>query len=102
MFTDITGWRIYKDDESTMYAEIRDRGTRQHFIESSAGASPPTGNFFISSMNVLGIESQKVQVQGKATVESGAPVMPPSPPGYTQGGAGGGNTSSGTREKQLP
>lgn len=101
MFTDISGWRVYKDNESTLYAELKDRGARQHFIEATSGATPPTGNFFISSVNLFGVESQKVQVQGKSTVESGAPPMPPSPPGYTQGDAGGGNTSTGSKDKQT-
>src|SRR5713226_3539559 len=39
--TDIQRWRIYKDDENTLYAEIYDRGARQHFIETTAGAVPP-------------------------------------------------------------
>src|SRR5712664_4744580 len=59
--TDIQRWRIYKDDENTLYAEIFDRGTRQHFIETTAGANPPVTNLFVSSLNSLGIESQKVQ-----------------------------------------
>src|SRR6266550_5606729 len=71
--SDIQRWRVYKDDENTLYAEINDRGTRQHFIESTSGATPPTINLFVSSVNALGIESPKVQVQGAATAEAGAP-----------------------------
>jgi hypothetical protein len=89
---DIQRWRVYKDDENTLYAEINDRGTRQCFVEATAGASPPVVNLFVSSLNSLGIESQKVQVQGQAATEAGAPPMPGPPPGFTQGGAGGGNT----------
>jgi hypothetical protein len=93
--TDIQRWRIYKDDENTLYAEIMDRGTRQHFIEATAGASPPITNFFVSSLNNLGVESQKIQVQASASAEAGAPTMPASPPGYTSGGAGGGSRGTG-------
>jgi hypothetical protein len=92
---DIQGWRIYKDDEATLYAEIKDRGTRQHFIETTAGTTPPVVNVFVSSLNQLGMESAKIQAQGSALAETGAPAMPSSPPGYTQGGAGGGNTGTG-------
>lgn len=93
--TDIQRWRIYKDNESTLYAEIMDRGTRQHFIEATSGTTPPVTNFFVSSLNSLGVESQRVQAQASASVEAGAPSMPSSPPGYTDGGAGGGNRGTG-------
>src|SRR6266852_6319697 len=95
--TDIQRWRIYKDDENTLYAELMDRGARQHFIEATAGATPPTTNFFVSSVNNLGVESQKIQVQASAAVEAAAPTMPSSPPGYTSCGAGGGNRTTGDR-----
>lgn len=88
---DIQRWRVYKDDENTLYAEINDRGTRQCFIETTAGTTPPVVNVFVSSLNALGAESQKVQAQGSATSETGAPSMPSVPPGYTQGAAGGGD-----------
>jgi hypothetical protein len=89
--TDIQRWRVYKNDENTLYADINDRGTRQCFVESTAGSAPPVTNIFVSSMNSLGVESQKVQIQGQAAVEAGAPVMPSVPPGYNSGGSGGGN-----------
>lgn len=92
--TDIQRWRVYKDDENTLYAEVNDRGTRQHFIEATSGATPPVTNFFVSSLNSFGVESQKVQVQGTAAVEAGAPSMPSVPPGYTSGGAGGGTRTA--------
>lgn len=95
--SDIQRWRVYTDDENTIYAEIMDRGTRQHFVESTAGSTPPVRNFFVSSLNALGIESQRVQVQASAAVEAGAPTMPSAPPGYSQGGAGGGNRNTGYR-----
>jgi len=97
--TDIQRWRVYKDDENTLFADINDRGTRQHFIETTAGATPPVTNYFVSSINSLGVESQKVQVQGIAAVESGAPTMPSVPPGYTAGGSGGGNTGTNFRTR---
>lgn len=92
---DIVGWRVYKGDENTLYHEIRDRGTRQMFVESTGATASPSTNLFVSSLNSLGLESVKVQVQGKATNEAGAPTMPSVPPGYNTGGAGGGNKSSG-------
>lgn len=91
---DIQRWRVYRENESTLYVEINDRGTRQHFIESSAGATPPVNNFFVSSVNSLGVESPKVMVQGAALAESGAPTMPSVPPDYNTGGSGGGNTDT--------
>lgn len=96
MTDDIAGWRVYKDDEKTLYVELHDRGSRQHFIETTAGATPPVTNLFVSSINALGVESRKVQIQGTALPESGAPAMPSSPPGYTSGRSGGGNTGGGT------
>jgi hypothetical protein len=92
--TDIQRWRVYKNDESTLYAEINDRGTRQCFVEATAGSSPPVTNIFVSSLNSLGAESQKVQIQGTASVEAGAPAMPTVPPGYNQAGSGGGDTGT--------
>lgn len=83
--TDIVGWRIYKGDENTMYTEIRDRGNRQCFVEATAGSSPPTNNFFVSSINAFGKESRKVQIQAKASTENGAPSVPGAPPGFTSG-----------------
>lgn len=96
--TDIQRWRVYKGDENTLYAEVFDRGTREHFIEATAGATPPVTNIFVSSVNNFGIESQKVQVQGSAAVEAGAPSMPSVPPGYNDGGAGGGNKGAGFKQ----
>jgi hypothetical protein len=92
--SDIQRWRIYRDNESTLYHELTDRGTRQFFIEATAGSTPPTVNVFVSSLNNLGVESAKVQAQGAAAAEAGAPAMPSAPPGFTSGGAGGGNTGT--------
>src|SRR5258708_31706059 len=80
---DIAGWRIYKDDETKLFAEVRDPNTTQHFIEATSGATPPVTNIFISSFSKLGIESSKVQAQDVATTEASAPSMPPTPPTYT-------------------
>lgn len=93
----ICGWRVYKDDENTLYEEIRDRGNRQKFVECTSGSAPPVTNVFISSINELGQESQKVQIQGTALVESGAPSMPGAPPGYTNTGGGDRASGRGTR-----
>lgn len=95
VFNDIAGWRVYKDDEKTLYHAMHDRGTRQAFIEATAGTTPPTVNVFVSAVNSFGAESVKVQVQGKALAETGAPSMPSAPPGYTGTKGGGGDTSTG-------
>lgn len=90
--SDIQRWRVYKDNETTLFAEIKDRGTRQCFVPSTAGASPPTVNLFVSSMSIAGVESPIVQAQGKAIAEAGAPTLPGSPPEY-------GSINSGGRDK---
>lgn len=95
VYWDIVGWRVYKNDESTLYHEIRDRGTRQMFVESTAATTSPMTNFFVSALNGLAKESKKIQVIKAALNEPGAPVMPGVPPGYNQGGSGGGNTGGG-------
>lgn len=80
---DIAGYRIYKDNENSLFAEVRDPNTTQHYIEATAGSSPPATNLFVSAINQLGQESNKVQIQGTASAESGAPVVPSTPPTYT-------------------
>lgn len=80
--SDVAGFRIYKDDEMSLFAEIRDPATAQHFIEATAGSAPPVANIFVSCINKLGVESATVQAQGAATVEAGAPTMPSTPPSY--------------------
>lgn len=82
---DIVKWRVYRGYENTLYHELNDRGCRQIFVEATAGASPPATNIFVSSVNVLGIESTKILVVGKATTEASAPTMPQVPPGYNDG-----------------
>jgi len=79
---DIAGWRIYKDREDSLYAEIRDPNTTQHFVETTAGSAPPVTNFWVSAIGKLGQESPLVHVQGNALTESGAPTMPEAPPTY--------------------
>jgi hypothetical protein len=91
---DIQRWRVYKDDENTLYHEVTDRGTRQMFVETTAGTNPVVTNVFVSSLNALGIESKKTQGQGQAAAETGAPVMPPVPPGFNSGFYGGGSTGT--------
>jgi hypothetical protein len=97
---DIQRWRVYKNDESTLYQEVNDRGTRQCFVECTAGDAPPVVNVFVSSVNALGIESQKVQAQGQAAIETSVPPMPNVPVGYNDGGSGGGDTSTNYQGRQ--
>lgn len=80
---DVAGFRIYKDNELTQFAEIRDPSTTQHYIETTAGSTPPNTNIFVSSLNKLGQESPLVAAQGASLVEAGAPVFPPTPPTHT-------------------
>lgn len=90
--SDIAGWRIYKDTEDSHFADILDPNTTQHFIEATAGSTPPVTNIFVSAINSLNVESPKVQVQSSAIVEASAPTMPSTPPTYTnQFGQGSGN-----------
>ena len=89
---DIVGWRVYKDDENSLFCELHDTNTVQHFIETTAGSAPPVVNVFVSSFNSLGIESPKVQAQGSAIAEAGAPIMPHTPPTYTKTYGSGGGT----------
>lgn len=79
---DIAGYRVYKDTEMGLFAEIKEPNTTQHFIEATAGSTPPVVNLFVSSVNQLGVESPLVPVQGSAVVEAGAPSMPSTPPTY--------------------
>lgn len=80
---DVAGYRIYKDDETKLFAEVRDPLTTQHFVDVTSGATPPTVNIFVSTISKLGRESAKIQAQGTATAEAGAPAMPTTPPTYT-------------------
>jgi len=91
IFKDVTGWRVYRDTESSLYKEISDRGNRQCFIESTGGGTPTKVAVFVSSINAYGRESRKVQVIASAATEAGvtAPPNPGSPPGYTSERSGG-------------
>lgn len=91
---DIQRWRVYKGNEQTLFAEIKDRGTRQCFVDLTAGASPLVVNVFVSSLNSAGVESAKVQSQGSAIAEAGAPSLPTSPPEYNDVNSGGGDLST--------
>lgn len=91
---DIQRWRVYKDNENLLFAEIKDRGTRQCFVDATAGASPSTINVFVSSVNAAGVESAPVQIQGKAIAEAGAPALPSAPPEYGSVNSGGADRST--------
>jgi len=91
--TDISGWRVYKDNESTLLDKIPDRGTRKYFVDATSGSTPPTINIAVSSVNQLGVESTKVMATGKATAETGAPAIATTPASYTS--AGGSDITSG-------
>lgn len=80
---DISGWRVYKGNEISLFTVIQDPLTTQCFVETTASASPQAQNFFVSSVNPQQVESAKVSVQAAPLAESGAPAMPVTPPTYT-------------------
>lgn len=100
--TDIAGWRVYSGDENTLVAKIPDRGTRQYTVPANSGSTPPTTNVFVSSVNALGVESAKVQIQGKATTEAAAPALATLPAGYIQGNGSDLSGGLGTRTFVTP
>jgi hypothetical protein len=98
----IRGFRVYKDTENNLAAEIQDPGRRQLYVTLTSGTTPPVTNFFISAISQTGAESAKVQIKAVSLAETGAPSVPGTPPGYTQEGSGGGNTGYyGSRQKRL-
>lgn len=88
----IVGYKIYTDNEGSLLDTLNDPNVRQYSVPASAGAVPPTKNIFISSFSKKN-ESVKVQIQGKATAEAGAPIDPAVPPS---------SAASGTTGKALP
>ena len=96
-FEQIAGWKVYVDNENSLFSTINDPNVRQIEIPSSAGSSPPTRNVFVAAINKSGIESNPVQVQGNATTEAGAPTDPTPPAGSAASGDTGatGDDSSG-------
>lgn len=98
---EIVSWRIYKDNESTLYKENTDRGSRQCFVEGTGGSTPPKYAVFVSAMNAYGRESKKVQILTSAATEAGvtAPSQPGAPPGYTTESSGGADRSVRDRTK---
>lgn len=86
--TGIVGYKFYVDSETSLLDTVNDPNVRQYSIPSSAGATPPTRNVFISSFTKNN-ESVKVQIQVKATAEAGAPVDPTPPPGSAASGTTG-------------
>lgn len=84
----IVGYKIYTENEGSLLDTLYDPNVRQYSVPSSAGSSPPTKNIFISSFSKNN-ESVKVQIQGKASVEAGAPTDPTVPPGSAASGTTG-------------
>lgn len=83
---DIKGYKVYTGTERSLLDTIKDGNVRQYQIPASSGSTPTTTNVFISAFNLAGIESKKVQVQGTATAEAGAPSDPPPPAGSPASG----------------
>jgi len=86
---DIQRWRVYRNDEKTLFAEIKDRGTRQVFVDGTNGV---TMNVFVSSLNAAGIESAKVHSVG--TPAAATATNPGVPSGYNSVNSGGRDTST--------
>jgi len=96
---DVTGYRIYKDNESNLIHVVTDPNTRQFTVSVPANTSV---GLYVSSVNSLGVESIKVAVIGKSNTDQYVVTgttggtggsTPPRPPGYenepTGGGTGG-------------
>lgn len=81
---DIQRWRVYKNNETTLYAEIKDRGTRQCFVDGTSGVPI---NVLVSSLNMSGVESPKTVSKGTPAASTAA--VPNVPPEYTQINSGG-------------
>lgn len=80
---DISGWRVYKGSEVSLFTVINDPLTTQCFVETTAASSPQIQNFFVSSVNPQQVESAKAAVQAAPSAEAGAPAMPTTPQTYT-------------------
>jgi hypothetical protein len=100
-FADIVGWRVYRDNESSLVDSIFDPNSRQY--KPKLPANTPTA-FYVSSINSLNVESIKIQIIATANndqmVVSGTGggtngTTPSRPPGY--GGEPGGGGSRGGR-----
>src|SRR5438105_9103901 len=81
---DVSGWRIYKDTEGALFQEIRDPNTMQVFVPTTAAATSPKVNIFVSAISPLGQESPMVSGQAAALAEAGAPAVPTIPDSFTQ------------------
>lgn len=85
VFADIIGWKIYTGNENAQLDSIYDPNVRQYSVPASSGSSPPVINIFVSSFSKTS-ESTRVQVQGSATAEAGAPSDPAPPAGSSASG----------------
>jgi hypothetical protein len=81
----IIGYKVYVDNENSLYDTIRDPNVRRYDVPASSGSTPPTKNIFISSYTINS-ESTKMQIQGAAIAEAGAPTDPATPPGSAASG----------------
>lgn len=85
----ICGWRVYKDTESNLAVQVRDKGTRQAFIPLSSGVSPATSNIMVSALTNMGRESSKVVKAATPLAQASTTTVPTVPPGYSQEASGG-------------
>lgn len=78
---DVTGYRIYKDNEGSIVATVESGDALRYEVPLSSGSTAPVTNIFISSVNAGGKESARIQVQCAAIVEVAAPSDPAPPSG---------------------
>lgn len=81
----VVGYKVYTENESSLLDTLYDANVRQYSVAATAGSSPPIKNIFISSFS-KNSESVKVQIQGRALTETGAPADPKPPAGSAASG----------------
>jgi hypothetical protein len=66
----IAGWRVYKGSEDNCVMTIKDPFITQATVPASSGQTEsPVYTFFVSSVNVAGVESTRIPIQGSALAE---------------------------------
>jgi hypothetical protein len=74
----VSRYNIYKDDENGFYGSVP-VSMRRYDVAVTSGTTPSASAVYVSSVNALGKESNKVQAIGTPVVDTGA-VADPSPP----------------------
>lgn len=79
--TGVVRYNIYKDDENGFY-DSKPASVRRCDVAFTSGATPSAGSVYVSSLNALGKESNKVQAIATPVVDATA-VADPTPPADT-------------------